>query len=236
MIILAFETATMQGSIALMGDNHLIAEYSLNITTTHSERLLKCVETMLDDAQMTLDQVDGFAISSGPGSFTGLRIGLATVKGLSFATHKPVAGVPTLDAMAWQFTYSSYLICPCLDARKQEIYTALYRAVDGTLETIVAPMVVEPEKFVDAVLQRYQQKIIFTGNGVEVYLDLLSAKLKDRFICAPHFLMIPRAASVAELGMARLKANLIENIIAFEPIYLRKSEAEIKWSEKQNLF
>jgi len=126
MKILAIETSTMMGSVAVMDKTQLIAEYRLNIKGTHSERLVRIIDEVLKDSGLEFKDLDGYAVSIGPGSFTGLRIGITTVKGLAFVTRKPVAAIPTLDALACNIPFSQYQICPMLDARKKEVYTALY--------------------------------------------------------------------------------------------------------------
>ena len=130
MYILGIETSTKTGSVAIASEKSVIAQYSLNIEVTHSERLMATVDRVLKDTGIVMSQFDGFAVAVGPGSFTGLRIGLSTVKGLALATGKPVAAVPTLNGLAWNLPYSAYPVPPLLDARKNEVYAALY-AFDG---------------------------------------------------------------------------------------------------------
>lgn len=233
MKILAFETATAQGSIALIDEHKLIAEYSLNIKSTHSERLMPALRTILSDTETKLKQVDALAISLGPGSFTGLRIGLATVKGLSFSTGKPIIGIPTLEAMAGQFAFAKPLVCPCLDARKGEIYTALYDLQKGSPDGLIPATVTEPSKFLQAIKMEHHAPILFLGDGVEPYRSQIVAILGEQACFAPLFANIPRAGSLAVRAVEKYCHNLFDDITNLEPIYLRKSEAEIKWLKKQ---
>jgi len=127
MKVLGLDTSTSCGAVGLIDDERVISEYLVDIPITHSERLLGAIELLLRDAHCAIEDLDGWAISLGPGSFTGLRIGVSTVKGLAFATQKPVAGISTLDVLASQISPTPFLICPILDARKGEVYTAFYR-------------------------------------------------------------------------------------------------------------
>src|SRR5512142_2134490 len=142
MYVLGIETSTKTGSVAVISDSGVIAQYSLNIEVTHSERLMSTVDRVLKDTGIALSQLGGFAVATGPGSFTGLRIGVSTVKGLAFATNKPVAAVSTLYALAWNVSHAACPVCPLLDARKNEVYAAVYAYNGPTLDQIVPEMVV----------------------------------------------------------------------------------------------
>lgn len=233
MRILALETATLQGSVALMENETLIAEYSLNIRATHSERLLPAVSTALKDARWTLPDLDGLAISIGPGSFTGLRIGLSSIKGLSFATNLPIVAVPTLEAMAYQHWPGTARICPCLDARKKEIYTAFYSSNETGLVEHISPRAAEPRLFFEQLQAHEQAPVLFLGDGAKVYRHLIDEFFADQALFAPPYASHPRAATVAFLGLRKLHNHQTEDVINLEPVYLRQSEAEIKWQQKQ---
>src|SRR5512137_274131 len=142
MYILGIETATKTGGVAIVSEQGVVAEYTLNIEVTHSERLMSTVDRVLADTGLTISNIDGFGISIGPGSFTGLRIGLSTVKGLAFTTGKRVAAVPTLKALAWNIPYPLHPVCPLLDAKKKEVYAALYRHDGGELLQMLPEVVV----------------------------------------------------------------------------------------------
>ncbi|OQY28808.1 MAG: tRNA (adenosine(37)-N6)-threonylcarbamoyltransferase complex dimerization subunit type 1 TsaB [Candidatus Cloacimonetes bacterium 4572_55] len=237
MRILAIETASMQGSAAIQEDCSLIAEYSLNVRATHSERLLSAIDTILHHSGLRFIDLDGLAISIGPGSFTGLRIGLSTIKGLSFSTGLPVVAVSTLRAMATRFLTTGHLICPCLDARKKEIYTALYADWihgDGknSLRELSPPQAIPPDIFLKGLAENFSEPVIFSGDGAKAYLPRIKKYLPGRALIALGFAGHPQAGTVAYLGMERLRQGKIEDVVNLEPFYLRKSEAEIKWVEK----
>jgi len=229
MKILGIDTSTSCGSVGLIDDDRVISEYLLNSPVTHSERLLTAVEFILKESHCTLQDLDGWAISLGPGSFTGLRIGLSIAKGLSFASGKPVAGVPTLDVLAAQIAPTPFLICPILDARKNEVYTAFYRYEDGNAPRLMtAYQASKPQDLV----KRVKEKTIFAGDGVRTYGDYLRDALSSLAIVLPAPFNSPHGSTVARLGLDRLRRKEVPNLAALTPIYVRPSEAELKWQEK----
>jgi tRNA threonylcarbamoyladenosine biosynthesis protein TsaB len=229
MKILGIDTSTSCGSVGLIEDDTVIAEYLLDIPVTHSERLLRSIEYVLRQAGCSTEDLDGWAISLGPGSFTGLRIGVSTIKGLAFATQKPVAGVPTLDALAFNITPTPYLICPILDARKGEVYTGFYRYEEGNnLKRISVYQAISPEDLTSKI----EERTIFLGNGVKTYGDYLRNAVPALATFVPVSLNLPHGSIVARLGLERLHRNEVLDLSTFTPIYVRASEAEIKWKEK----
>lgn len=229
MKILSIETSTMLGGVAIIDKNAgLIAETRLNVKTTHSERLMIAVNNTLIQSEMTLDDIDVFAVATGPGSFTGLRIGLSTVKGLAYATGKPAVTVPTLDAFAWNFPFSTYPVCLMLDARKSEVYAAVYRWVDNSFRTVIECVSIKPE----ALLEKLQGKLLFAGEGVLLYKDKIIGIMKDRAAFALADKMVPSPANVGMLGLTKALRGEFAVISEAVPFYIRKSEAEVKWSEK----
>lgn len=228
MKVLAIETSTMAGSVALVDGDELVSEYLLNIDITHSERLLLAIDCVLRDTKMPVGEIDGFAISIGPGSFTGLRIGTSTIKGLAYAANKPVVGIPTLDAMAENISFTDYLICPILDARKKQVYTALYkRGTKDRLEKITPDLVINPSEL----LKKIQERVVFLGDGLKVYHTLIKETLQDMALFAPLNLRLPRAANVAKLSLCQFKENNVLDLDTFTPSYVRPSEAEEKFKE-----
>ncbi len=229
MRVLGIDTSTSCGSIGLIEDERILCEYSLEKKASHSERVLKTIDRVLEDSGVSIGDIDGFAISLGPGSFTGLRIGVSAVKGLAFATGKPVAGVSTLDALAQNVRYSPYLICPALDARKGEVYSALYRHSEkGGLTKLAPEMAIKP---VD-LLERIEEKTLFLGNGVYPYGDLIRRKLGGMAHIAAFPFNFIHGAIVAQLGRQNLGKGEYLDLEGFTPRYLRKSEAELKWNDK----
>ena len=229
MKILSIETSTMLGGVAIIDETAgLIAETRLNVKTTHSERLMTAVNNTLIQSEMDLDAIDAFAVAIGPGSFTGLRIGLSTVKGLSYATGKPVVTVPTLEAFAWNFHYSAYPVCLMLDARKSEVYSAVYIWEDNSFRTVIDCVSIKPE----ALLEKLQGKVLFAGEGVLLYKENIIGIMRERAFFAALDKMVPSPANVAMLGMAKAKRREFAEISQAVPAYVRKSEAEVKWKGK----
>jgi tRNA threonylcarbamoyladenosine biosynthesis protein TsaB len=229
MKILSIETSTRVGSVAIIEDEHLIAEYILNVVSTHSERLLPSIDQILKDSQLTVRDIEGFAVSLGPGSFTGLRIGISTVKGLALATGRAVVGVPTLDCLAHNIAFTHLLVCPILDARKGEVYTALYQGDgSGRLEKLTPDLALKPEEL----LTRIKEPVIFLGDGVEAYRDTLRSG-QDNCLFAPAYLNQPRASVLAKLGLEKFRQGNIFKEDEIQPLYCRLAEAEIAWKEKE---
>jgi len=229
MKILSIETSTMLGGVAIIDEAAgLIAETRLNVKTTHSERLMTAVNNTLIQSEMDLDAIDAFAVAIGPGSFTGLRIGLSTVKGLSYATGKPVVTVPTLEAFAWNFQYSSYPVCLMLDARKSEVYSAVYIWEDNSFRTVIECVSIKPE----ALLEKLQGKVLFAGEGVLLYKEKITGTMKERAVFAALDKMVPSPANVAMLGLSKALRGEYVVISETVPVYIRRSEAEVKWAEK----
>src|SRR5512138_896658 len=178
MLVLGIETSTRQGGAALVGDEGLVSEYTLNVEVTHSERLLPAIDRMLHDAGATLATLGGLAVSIGPGSFTGLRIGLSTAKGLAYATGLPVVGVPSLEALAWAVPAARWPVCAVLDARKQEVYAALFQHEPTGLRRIIEDRALAPE----ALCELIRKPTLFVGDGVAAYGELFARLLGERFL------------------------------------------------------
>jgi tRNA threonylcarbamoyladenosine biosynthesis protein TsaB len=224
MKILAIDTSTRVGSIAVVEGPLLKAQHILNISATHNQRLLPGIERILTDAGWSLGDLDGFAVSLGPGSFTGLRIGLSIVKGLAWVTNKPLAGVPTLDALAANVSFVPYKICPILDARKGEIYTAIYRQGDkGIPQRLTSYMAIKPEELIALI----SKTTVLVGDGLLAYGDYLKLELGNRLVLAPPHLSFIHASSVAWLGWHRLQSGEYEDVSSCTPMYVRPSEAEL---------
>jgi tRNA threonylcarbamoyladenosine biosynthesis protein TsaB len=228
MKILAVETSTQAGSVAVVDDEELVSERFVKTPRTHSERLLSAIDDVLEMSGVTLAELDGFAVSLGPGSFTGLRIGLSTVKGLAMATEKPLAGIPTLDVLAQNVPFTSRLVCPMLDARKSQIFAALFRwQEDGGLAKLTENMAVKPEDL----LGRISEEVVVLGSGVRTYQEVILEKLGARTFIAPPHLQHPRAAVVGCLGLDLMKRKGFHgDPLHVVPVYVRPSEAELKWS------
>lgn len=240
MLILAIETSTNTASVALLQtleekksfpvQERVLGELNLNLSGNHSVTLMPAIDHLLRKTNLGIRQVEGLALALGPGSFTGLRIGVSTVKGLAYALGIPVVGVSTLDALAQNLSYASKLICPVLDARKKEVYAAIYRGDgSGYLEKISPDMVIPPEELG----RRLQEEVIFLGNAVEVYRELWQKQLGlQALFVAPEF-SYPRAIHVARLSLPKFQSGQTLDLFSFTPLYLRRSEAEINWELKR---
>ncbi|MBI5632234.1 MAG: tRNA (adenosine(37)-N6)-threonylcarbamoyltransferase complex dimerization subunit type 1 TsaB [Nitrospirae bacterium] len=228
MKVLAIETSTMLGGVALADEKGLIAETRLNVKSTHSERLMATIDDQLRQSDLSLGDIDLFAVASGPGSFTGLRIGLSTAKGLCYATGKPLVMVPTLDAFARSFPFSKHPVCVMLDARRGELYAAVFRWDNGFVKMLDASSAVP-----DALFRDLDSPVILAGEGALVYRERLIALLGERALFAPLISMVPSPANVAMLGLEKAMLGEFTEASAAEPFYIRKSEAEVKWSQKR---
>jgi tRNA threonylcarbamoyladenosine biosynthesis protein TsaB len=225
MLILAVDTSTQSGSVALLKGDSVLAECLINVGINHSKTLLPAIERILSLGVAKIAEVDLFALTIGPGSFTGLRVGASTVKGLALGADKPVVGVSSMDALALNVANSTITICPMLDARKKEVYTALYRPDRGGIpEKIVEETVVDPETF----LKGIDEDVIFLGDGARNYSGLIKEILPGRsYFALPQHQYI-KASAVGLLGMNKFIEGDILDIMTFTPQYLRLSEAETK--------
>jgi tRNA threonylcarbamoyladenosine biosynthesis protein TsaB len=225
MIILAVDTTTFAGSVALLENTKLRAEVNIDSSSTHSERLLSSVDFILRVNRMSIQNVDGFALAVGPGSFTGIRIGLSTIKSFSYASGKPVAGVSTLRALAWKLRHpQNRLLCPILDAKKGEIFAALFESDKGKLQEVVPEGAYTPDRFFS--LLPFHRIIFFIGNGLDVCKDKILNYFKDKARFSHHSLFI--AYEIGLLGYELLKEKKGVSAQGIESIYLRKSQAEEK--------
>ncbi|MEK7742721.1 MAG: tRNA (adenosine(37)-N6)-threonylcarbamoyltransferase complex dimerization subunit type 1 TsaB, partial [Nitrospirota bacterium] len=233
--ILAIDTSTMLGGIAIMDESLLIAESRLNVKSTHSERLMTEIEHCLKQSGIKISDIDVFAVATGPGSFTGLRIGLSTVKGFSYATGKQIVSVPTLEALAWNFPYSRYPVCTMLDARKKEVYAALFKWEEGENFTrLINETSAKPEEFArNALSVTRDERFIFAGEGAVLYRDKIIEAMGEKAIFASPEKTVPSPANVAVLGLKKAKAGEFSEPISLIPMYIRKSEAEVKWKGLQ---
>ena len=226
MKILAIETSTLVGSIALIDDSQLLTEQQMEIKATYSDTLFPFIDRALRDVSISIHDIDGYVLAIGPGSFTALRIGLSTIKGLALATEKPIVGIPSLDGLAHNLCFSNLLICPVLDARKGEVYTAFYkRGNSNVLKKLTDYRVVDPKILLDEI----EEEVVFLGNGVEAYEDLMSSRLKEIAFFAPVHLKYPKASSIAQLALDKFENNEVMDCNVTSPIYVRKPEAEVKY-------
>jgi tRNA threonylcarbamoyladenosine biosynthesis protein TsaB len=230
--ILAVDTSQKTASVAILADNVIRADVFVDSGRHHSEILLPAIENVLRLADLGVDEMDLFAVTIGPGSFTGLRIGAATIKGLSLATGKPVVGVSTLDALAHDAAHTDKrIICPMLDAQRNQVYTALYRPVtDSRIEKIAEEQVVA----VDAWLEKLTGEILFLGDGAVRYSALIHTRFASLSFVAQGHRNHVRAATVAVLARDKFQQGLMPDLLTFAPCYLRPSEAEARIRDRRS--
>ena len=232
MYILAIDSATPVAGLALLNDQKVIREDFINFKKTHSETLMPGVDRVLHDCEMNAADIDVIAVTVGPGSFTGLRIGLATAKGLSMACGKPLVGISTLDVLAHNIVFSNNLVCPLLDARKQEVYTAFFTAEGEVPKRLTQDMACSPqdmaERAKDMASAMGKSHITLLGDGLYPYEDYFREYFKNDLQVAPGPLMLPRAAALGSLAWHRAKNNDFDDTFALRPVYVRLSEAEYK--------
>jgi tRNA threonylcarbamoyladenosine biosynthesis protein TsaB len=225
-VILAMETATISGSLAIVAGDKCLAEYSLQTGETHSRRLLAGVAWMLQETGLGWPEIDAVAVSLGPGSFTGLRIGLATAKGLAMASGAKLIGVGTLDGLAAQlFSHGGeILICPVLDARKKEVYCGFYRGDAGGIPRQQEDWwVISPE----FLCERIKEPVILLGDGAAVYKEIFRHRLGSLLKVPAPGVFFPRAATIGMLAVEKWHQRLFLDPATTAPIYIRPSEAEL---------
>lgn len=223
MIVLSIDSASKVATAALLDENNLIAEYTINNKLEHSTLIMDMVDKLLKDSNLDIDDVDGFVVSKGPGSFTGLRIGMATIKGLSFGANKPYISISSLDALAYSLVTFSGIICPIMDALRSSVYTCLYKANNGNLEKITDYSALELDELIE-LLKEKGEKVIFTGDAVNKHKDYLIENLPNCTF-APNHLSVIRASSLGELGVKMLLNNEHDDLNS-SPFYLKKPQAQ----------
>lgn len=234
MIILSVDSSTPVAGVAIVDEEKIWAESFLNIGNTHSQQLLPLIKQTLDGAGLSLKDLGGIAVNIGPGSFTGLRIGMATAKSLAQVKGLKLIGIPTLDSLAFNLNgFSQGIICPILNAKKQEVYTALYQMKNAQLVRISDYYAISPEKLAVNLRER-GLPVTFLGDGVFEYKDMLTDFLGNQATWASQNNILPRASSLAILGLEEFKKGREDSLFTLEPLYLRKSEAEIKWEARNS--
>lgn len=223
MKILGIDTTGQTASAALVEDDKLIAEFTLNYKLTHSQTIMPMIAEIMERTETDQADIDYIACASGPGSFTGLRIGAATAKGLALSMGKPLVAVPTLDALAYNIFEAGKFICPIMDARRNQVYAAFYEWEDGKLVRLTDYMAESIEYIID-LAEQFESEVVFLGDGVPVHRERLEEN--PDFSFAPAYCNMQRAATVATLGQELARQDMAKPSDEFELIYLRKSQAE----------
>ncbi len=226
MNIFAMDTSSATATIAILNDEKLLGEYSVSASLTHSKKIMPMTDEILKNLSIKLDDIDVFSVCVGPGSFTGLRIGMATVKTFSQTLSKEIIGISSLDAIAYNFAcVKDTFICPIVDARRDEVYNALYLKDEK--------IVCDRALHIDELLKELKdKKVIFAGDGVAVHKDKLAHN--PLWQTAPQHLIMPKASAVAYCAYKRALTNDFDDCYTLNPVYLRKSQAERELEEKNN--
>lgn len=237
MKILALDSSGLVASAAVVEDDILLAEYTVNYKKTHSQTLLPMLDQVRGMLELDLSTVDAIAVASGPGSFTGLRIGSATAKGLGLALDKPLVEVPTLEGLAYNLCGTDRLVCPLMDARRGQVYTGVYETVPGEYGWELRELLGQCAVDVSEVLERLNglgREVIFLGDGVPVFRERIAEEMKIPYFFAPASMNRQRAASVAALGGVYYRMGRTVGAAQHRPVYLRLSQAEREKREKKH--
>lgn len=244
MRVLAIDSSGLTATVAVVEETQTVAEYTINYKKTHSQTLLPMIDEVVKMTELDLGTIDAIAVAGGPGSFTGLRIGSATAKGLGLALNKPLIHVPTVDGLAYNVFGCEDIICPIMDARRNQVYTGIYtfskkagekegrNLVEPVFQVIKMQMAVSIEELAER-LNRYRRPVVFLGDGVPVYENILAEKLTVPYSFAPAYMNRQRAAVVGTLGIQYYKAGKFETAEEHRPDYLRVSQAERERAQRE---
>ncbi len=231
MKILGIDSSGMVAGAAVVADDIVLAEYNVNFKKTHSETLLPMIDEIVRMTELDLEEIDAIAVAAGPGSFTGLRIGSATVKGLGLALSKDIISVPTCHGLAYNLWGAEGLVCPIMDARRNQVYTGIYEFKGDELVVICEQKAADIKDLITE-LASMNKTVTFLGDGVPVYKDVIEENATFDFKLAPAHMNRQRAASIAALGAVYYAKGMTEPAEEHHPIYLRKSQAEREREEK----
>ncbi|MCI9565216.1 MAG: tRNA (adenosine(37)-N6)-threonylcarbamoyltransferase complex dimerization subunit type 1 TsaB [Eubacterium sp.] len=233
MRILAIDSSSMVATVAVTTDGVLNAEYTINHKKTHSQTLLPMIDEICKTIELEMESIDAIAISGGPGSYTGLRIGSATAKGFGLALNKPIINVPTMDALAYNMFSSQYIVCPIMDARRGQVYTGIYR-FDGTeMVTIKEQCIIMIDELIYE-LDKIGMPVMFLGDGVDTQKETIETKMSSEHYYAPASMNRHKASALASLAEIYFQDGKYENAGNHKPEYLRLSQAERELKEKMS--
>jgi tRNA threonylcarbamoyl adenosine modification protein YeaZ len=234
MKILAIESSGSAAGAAVLYDEKVVSEVFLNHKLQHSVILMPIIEEVLRTSEITMDDIDAVAVSGGPGSFTGLRIGVSTAKGLAQGGNKKFVAVSSLDAMAFQQYGFNGIICPMMDALRDNVYTCIYSYQGGELFKICDYSAEHIDELLNK-LEKRNENIVFCGDAVGLHKKIIVEKLSQRACFAPVSMMLPRASSIAELAAMKILRGQEDDIYTYSPVYLRKSQAEREYERKHGV-
>ena len=225
MRILAIDSSSMVATVAITTDGILNAEYTINHKKTHSQTLLPMIAEIVKMIEIDMDSIDAVAITGGPGSYTGLRIGSATAKGIGLALNKPIINVPTMDALAYNLYSSQYVICPIMDARRGQVYTGIYKFEETEMKTIKPQCIMMIDELIKE-LDTIKESVMFLGDGVDVYKQLIDDIMDTKHYYAPASMNRHKASTLGTIAEIYYKNGKIETAKEHKPEYLRLSQAE----------
>ncbi len=231
MKILALDSSGLVASVAIVTEDSMLAEYTVNYKKTHSQTLLPMLNEIVKMVDINMEEVDAIAVAAGPGSFTGLRIGSATAKGLGLALNKPVVAVPTLDGLAYNLYGTGQFVCPIMDARRNQVYTGIYDFKGNQLQVVKEQTAMAVEELIEEI-NKLGKEVIFLGDGTAVYGEIIAAKIKVPYSFAPVHLSRQRAGAIGALGIELYKKEKFDTAAMHEPVYLRVSQAERERAER----
>lgn len=232
MRILGLDSSGLVASVAVVEEDNMLAEYTVNYKKTHSQTLLPMLDEIARLIELDLNTIDAIAVAAGPGSFTGLRIGSATAKGLGLALDKPLISVPTVDGLAYNLYGCRNMVCPLMDARRNQVYTGVYQFDENGMETIVPQCAVGIDEII-AQINEISAPVTFLGDGVAVFRNYIAEHCQVPYSFAPAHMSKQRAAAVAALGLVYAKEGKWESAAEHRPDYLRLSQAERELKERQ---
>ena len=225
MRILAIDSSSMVATVDITTDGILNAEYTINHKKTHSQTLLPMIAEIVKMIEIDMDSIDAVAITGGPGSYTGLRIGSATAKGIGLALNKPIINVPTMDALAYNLYSSQYVICPIMDARRGQVYTGIYKFEETEMKTIKPQCIMMIDELIKE-LDTIKESVMFLGDGVDVHKQLIDDIMDTKHYYAPASMNRHKASTLGTIAEIYYKNGKTETAKEHKPEYLRLSQAE----------
>lgn len=230
MKILGLDTSTMTASCAVIDENEVLGEYSIDQDRGHAENLVPMIEEIMKNINLDIEDIDLYVVALGPGSFTGLRIGVATMKAFAHLFNKPIIGINTMEGLAYNLPFEDTVV-PMIDARRNRVYTGIYSQKSGELVEEMPVDAVDIDELIE--ILKDKENLTVNGNGSILYREKLEKELGDKIKFAKIGQNSPRAVSIAELGLKKFKAGIVDDVFTLAPDYLRKSQAERQLDENK---
>lgn len=231
MIALGIDSSSIVSTIAVLSEGKLLAEYIVNNRKTHSEKMMGVLDQVLEDSGITLDDIDVIGVSKGPGSFTGIRIGMACAQGIAHGLNKPMIGVNSLDGLAYNLMGDKALICPMIDAQRNEVYTSLYNWDGQSVKRLWEYKLIKIQELYEH-LRDKNSDVIVLGDGAYLLKEIMEEKDLDNISFSHPIFSMPRASSIAAIALQEFILGKKDDCFSIKPFYIRKSNAEEKWEER----